>query len=319
MAEPSKQDGTPSFEKQSANAETVQNQSTSKAQKKGKNAWQNESYNPDERPHVPARSTGLCAIASLLLVIASLFLIRFEMNRVGAFSISAGSYVAKDEVARIVGNPKGNYLPALDTEGMTEKIKALSPMVADVKFELSFTRRLKIRVIDERYRYCYRTESGDLLLLNSNFKALCYHTSATCPNGDCEYEKGLLTELYIRTPEEIVPGEVLSFEGKDELSVFVRELNGKKGDLYEKLNLLDIRNARHIVFIFDNLVCVELSEPTDLDIKCLALEKMMTKRKTREEEIETRFTYVDPVNSSIYWAVEEWANLYDDYPSADRP
>ena len=83
--------------------------------------------------------------------------------------------------------------------------------------------------------------------------------------------------------------------------------------------MLDIRNARHIVFVFDNLVCVELSEESNLDIKCIALEKMMAKRKTREEEIETRFTYVDPVSGSIYWAVEEWANLYEDYPNPDRP
>ncbi|MBR2952315.1 MAG: FtsQ-type POTRA domain-containing protein [Clostridia bacterium] len=288
-----------------------------KQEKEGKKAWQDPDF--DEKPHVPARSTGLLALASLLLFVACLFFVRFEVNRIGSVTVSEGSYLTEAQISAIIGTPNGKYLPSLDTEKMEERIKALSPMVADVSFELSLSRRLRVQIIDEEYAYYYRTENGATLLLNADFKALAYHPKDSCKKKDCPYEKGMLTELYIQAPEEITVGEVLSFDGKDELSSFVAELNGKKGSLYKKLNLLDIRNARHIVFIFDSLVCVELSDHSDLDVKCLAIEKMMAKRQTREEAIETRFTYVDPISGSIYWAVEEWANLYEDYPNPDRP
>ena len=315
MAEEKKTDGMSSFEKpsESPNAHTADN--SQKKNYREDNSRQTDHFTEDNRPHVPSRSTGLCALASLLLILASIFLIRFETNRVGSYTVKEGSYVTGAQIMEIVGNPEGKYLPALDTAQMEKEIKALSPMVADVTFDLSFTRRLTIRVTDEKPRYSLRCENGAVLLLNADFKALSYHPSDSCKKNDCDYEKGKLTDLYIRTSEEIVLGERLPFENADELSAFIRALNGKKGKFFEKLNLVDIRSARHIVFIFDDLVCVELSETKEFDIKCLALEKMMAKRKTREEEIETRFTYVDPVNGSIDWAVEEWANLYEDYPN----
>ncbi len=319
MAEQKKPEDIRAFGRSEPSRENASDQQGKTKQDHGEKTWQNQDFQFDEKPHVPHRSTGLCALASLLLVIACLFLIRFETNRIGSLKISAGNYVTEEQVAAVIGSVKGKYLPFLDTAEMEKEIREQSPMVADVRFDLSLTRRLKVSIIDEEYRYFYRTENGAILLLNEHFKALAYHPSDSCKKKDCPYEKGALTELYISAPEEITLGEILLFAQKEELASFAYELNEKKGSLYKKLNLLDIRNARHIVFIFDNLVCVELSESDDLQIKCLALEKMMVKRKTREEEIETRFTYVDPVNGTIYWAVEEWANLYEDYPNPDRP
>ena len=318
MAEQKKSKEKPAFADSKEASESSSKQDTKFKEKSEENQGQNNVFPEDDQPHFPARSTGLCAIASLFLVLACLFLIRFETNRISSLRIDAGTNLTQEEILAIVGDIEGKYLPSLDTETMEKRIKELSPMVADVRFDLSFTRVLTVRIVDEKHTYSYRTESGGVLLLNDRFKALGYHPEGSCKKKNCEYEKGNLTELYIKDPTEIEIGKTLIFDGKDELADFVKELTGKKGKLYKKLNLLDIRNARHLVFIFDNLVCVELSEASDFEIKCTALEKMMDKRKTREEEIETRFTYVDPVSGSIYWAVEEWANLYEYYPNPDR-
>lgn len=319
MADSKDPEKAPSFEQREAIPQSNPLTDAKAKKNQGDNQGQNGIFDENEKPHFPARSTGLCAIASIFLVIVCIFLIRFETNRIGSLKIEEGNYITQEQIARIVGDPNGKYLPSLDTETLEQRIKMLSPMVADVQFDLSFSRRLTVRIIDEKHAYSYRTGGGEILLLNDEFKVLGYHPSGSCKKKNCEYEKGALTELYIKAPEEITVGEILEFEGKADALPFIRDLAKKKDKLYKKLNLLDVRNARHTVFIFDNLVCVELSEQTDLAIKCTALEKMMDKRKTREEEIETRFTYVDPVSGSIYWAVEEWANLYEDYPNPDRP
>lgn len=264
--------------------------------------------------HIPSPTSGLCALAALLLLVASILLIYFEMNRVGSYRIQSGKFADKASVQKIVGNPEGDFLPAMNTSSMCKQIKALSPMVADVRFELSFTRRLTVRVIDEVYAYYYRAEDGRTLLLNPHFKVLGVHDKTAYEEGLCHYDLSSLTELYI-TPEteSIVIGEILPFKHMDKLSGFVRELSHAKGTLYDTLNLLDLRNDHNIIFIFDNLARVVLPEYTDFDLKCRAILKMMEKNGTRENECPTRFTYVDPANAAVHWAVWEWYDLYQGY------
>ena len=58
----------------------TQEHDTQNKSEQADNSRQNDYLYESNRIHVPARSTGLCALASLLLVLASLFLIHFEMK-----------------------------------------------------------------------------------------------------------------------------------------------------------------------------------------------------------------------------------------------
>lgn len=270
--------------------------------------------NMTDLPHTPSPTTGLAILASFILFIASLFLVYFECNRVGSLTLESGSYADSEAVQDIVGDPRGHFLPFMDKEGIKEKICALTPLVADVSIELRFPRRLYIRVIDETYAYYLTGANGTILLLNDDLKILGVHDQKVYNSGEAGYDLNDMTELLVKNPKDLTIGKQLNFDGQEELAPFLSALKKEKGRLYTHLNVLDISNLRDIVVIFDNLVRIELSEYTDAELKLQAIEAMMQTKKTREEECPTCFVYVNPRKGSVYWAVKQWTNLFDDYP-----
>ncbi len=268
-----------------------------------------------EQRHLLSPTTGLCLLAALLLSVLSLLFIYFEWNRVGSVTLDVGSYVTEEDVNKIIGDLEGDFLPMAGTEEMKEKICALSPMVADVVFEVRFPRRLHIHVIDEEYAYYFTAENGKVLLLNRDFKFLSFHDADAYESSACDYRLEELTELYVQEPSVKEAGALLEFAHKEELSEFLSVLRKAKGVYYQELNVLDLRNLRTLTLVMDGLIRIELSEHTDLPAKLSSVLQMMKKNNTRQEKIPTHFTFVRPARKeeSPHWAVAEWVDIYSGY------
>ncbi len=264
--------------------------------------------------HIPSPTTGLCLLAALILCVLSLLTVYWEINRVDSVTLRAGSYVSEEEVKTIVGRPQGDFFPAVNTSKMEKHIRALSPMVADVTFQIRFPRRLYVTVIDEIYAYYLTAADGRVLLLNRDFKLLAIHDA----DGAGDVSLCDLTELYVQEPSQAQLGDTLDFAHKEELAQFLSVLRKAKGVYYQQLNVLDLRNPRNLTVVFDGLVRMELSEHTDLPAKLASLAQIMEKLNTRQEGVPICLTFVRPARKEEppHWAVESnWADIYKGYTS----
>ena len=265
----------------------------------------------EEYRHIPSPTTGLLALVGVILFCLSLILVFVEFNRVGNVTFEVGSYAEEEAVREIVGDVQGDLLAFMDTDALKKEISALSPMIADVNIELRFPRRLYVQVIDEECFFYMRGTNGVTLLLNRDFKILGIHDEEAYEAGECHYDLNGMTELFVSEPSAPAVGKQLDFTGKESLSEFLPLLYEKKGDLYRQLNILDLRNLRGVVVVFDRLVRMEISDTTAPASKFEALAAMMAEKKVIEEDCPSRFVYVKPRTGSSYWAVSFWTNIFD--------
>ena len=263
-------------------------------------------------PHDADKRTPLFWVAAVVALILTVFVIRLELvGRVGHVTYRTGSHVDTATLQKTLGNLSGDIFSMMPTDAYEKKIMAHSPMIKEVYFDMSFPRTLTVTVVDEDFVYYYDTEDGTRLILNEAFKILAVHDEAAYKAGSAPYDLDEMAPLFLTDATVGETGSTLEFKNKEELSPFLDCLYEKKGALYQSITKLDLRNARNVVFILDDLVRVQLSETTDADYKLDTLSAMMKQEKTVEESIPTSFTFVRNASSGTeHWAVEPFANIY---------
>lgn len=263
-------------------------------------------------PHDADKRTPFFWAAAAIALFLAVFVIRLELvGRVGQVELNAGAHIETSVLQKTLGNLSGDVFAFMKTEDYEKRIKAYSPMIKEVRFEMSFPRTLTVTVVDEDFVYYYDTEDGTRLILNEAFKILAVHDESAYNAGSAPYDLDKMGQLFLTDAVVGELGSTLEFKSKEDLSPFLDSLYARRGTLYERITRLDLRNARNVVFILDDLVRVQLSETTDADFKLDTLSAMMKQEKTLEESIPTSFTFVRNASSGTeHWAVEPFANIY---------